>query len=117
LEKIMTTVELRYVSPIPVGHRVMVRYYQADAGIFTKKMKEDTYNPVVQDLDTGIVYEHVSLSVIYPMQLQVIPLEPDHGQEARRVQGRVVACRVRLLSVDGNHFQPQTTLVIDETAP
>jgi hypothetical protein len=44
------------IAPIPVGHRIEVRTYYVETGVFTKKREPDFNRPLITDLDTGVVY-------------------------------------------------------------
>jgi hypothetical protein len=90
-----------YAAPIPVGHRVDIRWYtRTSTGLLggkSEKMRE--HEPVITDLDTGIEYtsDHAhevdGLTVKSPDQPVAIAPQPT-GQPFRRLLGHVRACRV-----------------------
>ncbi len=99
----METYQLLFAAPIPVGHRVELRWYEHEVvGLLSgRRFERDAYRPLVKDLDTGISYgdfdlfHHgsvLSLSQDQPTSLTDEP-HPKH-RLADSVVGRVVSCRV-----------------------
>jgi NAD(P)H-hydrate repair Nnr-like enzyme with NAD(P)H-hydrate epimerase domain len=89
-----------FQAPIPVGHRVELVWYEVVVdGLFGTSRKERPHEPVITDLDTGIVYVSDRLLVTPGMKRPKEPLEVSDGldgdaKEVRRVRGVVRACRV-----------------------
>jgi hypothetical protein len=118
----MQTYEMLLVAPVPVGHRVELRWYRKlVTGLLSGQRYESTPNhPFVRDLDTGVVYgDHdlflrhgavVQVSVDKPTPLEWDPL-PEHQLEYQ-VVGRVVGCRVSTFRI-GQTFHVQSTLVVE----
>lgn len=52
----MERIDLAYAAPIPVGHRVRIRWLTlpAEPGVFGRSEKSEPHQPWVQDLVTGI---------------------------------------------------------------
>ena len=89
-----------FQAPIPVGHRVELVWYEiVVAGLFGKSRNERPHEPVITDLDTGIVYVSDRLFVTAGMKRPKEPLEVSEqldagAKEVRRVRGVVRGCRV-----------------------
>lgn len=116
----MEEVVVVYQAPVPVGHRVEIRWYQqTKEGLFGgKKTKERPFEPVIKDLDTGIEY----LTDFLPGantggKLPDIPLRVDldalkTGEVTRTLVGRVVSCQV--VTIRGfSDYDVQTHLMIE----
>ena len=109
-----------YAVPIPVGHRVVIRWYRSETkGLFGKKAKERAYQPVITDLDTGIEYtSDFTHDGGDGMKRPDTPIAIADAVGAtfvveREVTGRVTACRV--VHVRGySELDVQTHLSIDE---
>ena len=111
-----------YAVPIPVGHRVTVRWYRHDAtGLFGgKKTKQRDFEPVIIDHDTGV--EWIS-DFAYDggdgMKRPDTPIsmanQPNAGFAVdREITGRVTACRVVHIRAYSEidvqtHFEIETT--------
>jgi hypothetical protein len=118
----MQTYELLILAPIPVGHRVELRWYRKlVTGLLSGQRYESMpAQPVVRDLDTGIVYGDFDVFWRHGPVMQIpynapTALEwevlPEHQLEYQ-VVGRVAGCRIAThrLSPD---FHFQTTLVVE----
>ncbi len=120
--------------PIPVGHRVVVRWYHKKSKGLFGGAKDETHpsQPSVEDLDTGVLYAfewiygagatHVEDTVNEYALPSAFPDRLDEGiEEQRVVVGRVTACRV-IACIGHGHNQgtvdPQTelTIVLEENA-
>lgn len=109
------------VAPIPVGHRVEVRTYFIETGVFRKKLEPNFDQPILTDLDTGIVYSaatnYAQISMYTPGARLSLPLKPRadlklHGLWTATVR----ACNIHWIGVGSSAF-PQTTLVVDPQTP
>lgn len=93
----MHTVVVLYAAPIPVGHRVTVRWFDKP-GFFGKKKKDS--QPVVVDHDTGIEYvsdftHDASGGIKQPDQPVAMSDGPASGfTVSRELSGKVTRCRV-----------------------
>jgi len=110
-------IDIAILAPVPVGHRVEVRWYQEEsAGLFSTKTKEFPHAPMVRDLDTGIEYLPDWLVRLSDGKRPGIPLEvadSPHGQckMVRVLKGKVVRCRI--ISRIWADFDLQTHLEIE----
>ena len=54
----MERVDVAYALPIPVGHRVRIRWLvlPASRGVFGRSEKREPHQPWVQDLETGVEF-------------------------------------------------------------
>jgi len=114
-------VYIGFEAAIPVGHRVELRHFGKDVGVFSTKIVSQTDEPLVTDLDTGIVYGvdwHYQNVVAYqqgtPLALQ-LEVRADISETAR-ITGRVAACRVTRIGSGDSSFT-QTTLAIEALPP
>jgi len=83
----MVTVELSFLAPIPVGHKVELTTYRKMLDP-TRMLYESWADlPAVKDLDTGIEYTSVILELELGKQETWLEVE-------QTVVGRVTACRV-----------------------
>lgn len=89
-----------YAVPIPVGHRVTVRWYAQDKAGFFGKRKAKEFQPVVIDHDTGIEWtsdfaHDGGVGIKGPDQPIAIADAPAAGLAVEReLTGKVVRCRV-----------------------
>ena len=105
------------VAPIPVGHRVRLTYYVHERpGLFSSTSVELPHEPVVEDLDSGVIYcsdrPYSGSGVKRPR----VPYEVDltaTGVVAQTVEGVVRACRV-LTVRSFSEVDVQTHLTIAE---
>jgi hypothetical protein len=121
----MNTYELLVLAPVPVGHQVEIRWYRKQVkGLLSgTRWEEFPHTPIVQDLDSGIVYgtfdcfwdtgAAASLNMERPTELseQVLP----QLELQKAVKGRVVACRVATYDLgigSSRLFKVQTSLTI-----
>lgn len=93
-----TQVDVSLIAPIPIGHRVRITLYVIETrGLFGTSRKELPHEPVIQDLDTGVIYAsdrvYASASIKYPDRPVEIQREPV-GTVVRVIEGVVAACRV-----------------------
>ena len=119
----MEEVRCQFACPVPVGHRVLVRWYlRPDERLWTDSLERVPDQPSVEDLDTGIRYAPTwMLNTGGPMIGSWVPIgfEPHEDLVAdRSLLGKVEACVVG--SIDGSG-QTQTLLLIrpdpSDTAP
>ena len=88
------------VAPVPVGHRVEVCFLRRQVpGMVRDRVLEDDHQPVITDLDSGVVYgselawgDNTTRRQGAPLPLKVGPLADSDVK--RRLVGRVRACRV-----------------------
>jgi hypothetical protein len=93
------TLDLTLLAPIPVGHRVRLSFYRLHSrGLFGGSSEVLEHEPVIEDLDTGIVYcterpfDHDGVKrprVPLGVRDQQLLGDLDHV-----VEGRVQGCRV-----------------------
>ena len=90
-----------FQAPVPVGHRVELVWYDLhDAGFFGgTNRKTRPHEPVVTDLDTGIVYLSDRLLFSLGSKSPDTPLEVSEGlsesaKPVKHLRGIVRACRV-----------------------
>lgn len=109
------------LAPIPVGHEVEVRTFACEEGLFSKSMVHRLDEPLVVDVETGVVYGHdwhfqeihayVSGQVRPDLPLQVRA----DLQEEERWRGTVTACRIAWIG-SGDSRYPQTTLLVERAS-
>lgn len=107
------------VAPVPVGHRVRVTWYEeVREGLAGQVRREERpHEPVIEDLETGVVYQsdwavgtgrRQGPDLPYAIEFATLP---DHEVQ-REVTGTVTACR--LVTVRGYaDLEVQTHLTID----
>jgi hypothetical protein len=108
-----------YAAPVPVGHRVEVRWFRTTTrGLFGESREERPAEPVILDLDTGIEWasDHAYRSQDHakypdqPLQLS----DTATGDVKQLLRGVVRSCRVlqirRFAQLD-----VQTELSVDDT--
>jgi hypothetical protein len=107
-----------YAAPIPVGHRVEIRWIRRTSkGLFGGTSAEDrAAEPIVRDLDTGIEWvsdhAHVNESGMkYPDQPIALSSEAV-GETSHLLRGVVRACRVVHVR-RFNDLDVQTELIVD----
>ncbi|WAS96216.1 hypothetical protein [Nannocystis punicea] len=89
-----------FQAPVPVGHRVELVWYEIEvSGLFGASRKPRPHEPVVTDLDTGVVYVSDRVLETPGMKAPDEPLAVSDGlarvaKPVRRVRGIVRACRV-----------------------
>lgn len=107
-----------FQAPIPVGHRVELEWYDMhDAGFFGTNRKPRPHEPVVTDLDTGVVYMSDRLLFTSGVKAPHTPLEvgerlSEDAKPVKRVQGIVRACRVVTIRSFGD-IDLQTELTVE----
>lgn len=95
--------------PIPVGHRVAVRWYHKTSKglLYGTDEDERPTQPTVEDLDTGIFYGFEWVFDVSPAgRLEPVQFGENMSQgvrEVRRVVGRVTKCRI-LSMVNTGHL-------------
>lgn len=47
---------VQFLAPVPVGHRVLLEFHQADVGFLGTKLEVRREWPLITDEDTGIVW-------------------------------------------------------------
>lgn len=114
-------VNFAFEAAIPVGHRVELRLFSREVGVFSKKLEPHVDQPLVTDLDSGVVYgagwHFEPISMYVSGQSRPLPLEVRSDiPEVARLAGRVVACRIARIGNTDSAFT-QTTLVIEELPP
>lgn len=117
----LETVHLPGVLPIPLGHRVEVRIYAVEEGLFSTAWVPQPNDPWLIDHTTGVTYGSAWLFQVPPAVSTVGALRLDLPMTVRedlrehaRVTGTVKAARVAWLG-GGQSLSPQTTLVIEAT--
>lgn len=111
-------VHVAAVAPIPVGHRVEVRVYAIEEGLFSKAWVPKPADPYIVDLTTGVTYGSAwlfeSIAVLTSGEVRPdLPLEIRSDlREHARFTGVVRSCRVTWIG-SGDTRYPQTTLSVD----
>ena len=113
----METVICIYSAPIPVGHRIEVRWFAASsAGVFGTKTEEQPHQPLVRDVDTGIEYmgdwmlKHAGAKK--PKRALEVDEHVKHELEVvRTLVGTVSRCRVVTLA--WSEYDVQTHLDVE----
>jgi hypothetical protein len=112
-----------YVAPIPVGHRVRCTWYEeVQRGLVPGQERTDErpHQPILSDLDTGIVY---ASDWVFGAGRRPRPDAPyavgdtllTDRRPVRQVEGVVTGCRV--ITVRGYpELEVQTHLAIEEDA-
>jgi hypothetical protein len=97
----MHSIVLLYAAPVPVGHRVEIRWYQLNSRGLLGGQNKATQNhePVLRDLDTGIEYATDFVLGVsggkMPRQPVAVGMQPRANAEVcAAVTGQVVACRI-----------------------
>ena len=96
------TLTVVYVAPIPVGHRVRIRFYdevQRGLGGGPPRKDERPHQPEITDLDTGVVYTSDWVGGAgrrkRPDDLYEIGVDPLPDRVlSKELEGTVTACRV-----------------------
>ncbi|CAN5308252.1 hypothetical protein BH09MYX1_BH09MYX1_66720 [soil metagenome] len=113
---------LPFACPIPVGHRVELRHFARNTGVFSEDWQPQPWPAVVVDLDTGVHYMSDSILQGSALALGAITIDPSVTSPQVRpmsgAQGRVQSVHV-ISHASGQNFQIVTMLVvtIDEGAP
>jgi hypothetical protein len=112
----LTELDVMLVAPVPVGHRVRVTFYVTERrGLFGGSREELPHEPVVQDLDSGVVYCSERPFVHENVKRPYVPLAVEstpRGTVDRVVEGVVRGCRV--LTVRGfSEIDVQTRLLVE----
>ena len=106
------TITMRLCAPIPVGHDVVVQYWERDMGIFGQRFTAEESKPSVLDRTTGIGYGAPWHAMSF------FGLEPGAEEKtwkprpAQRVEGTVRACAV--FTENGNEGDRVTTVLTVE---
>jgi hypothetical protein len=91
-------IDAALVAPIPIGHRVRVTHYLIEVGsLFGTSRRELPYEPVIEDLDTGIVYASDRVYASGGVKYADRPVEIQReivGTVLQVVEGVVASCRV-----------------------
>jgi hypothetical protein len=106
------------VAPIPVGHRVEIRIYAEEEGLFSKTWTPRFHDPHIVDLTSGITYGSVWLFEAVNMY-RCGEVRPDIPFEIRsdirehaRMTGTVRVCRITWIGAGDSRY-PQTTLAVE----
>lgn len=116
----METIEILFAAPIPVGHRVEVRWFEAPiGGFFGTKAEVRPHEPKLVDLDTGVTYApgwmYAASEGVRPLKAQALLPEMRSGlREARVLVGVVKACRVTTWNGGDGAALVQTSLTLSE---
>ena len=111
----MEVIRLHFACPVPVGHRVRVRWYLAPkggAGPLLRRPKQ----PIVDDLESEIVYApgwalHAMGDDGVRELSQLAEEPPETLRLERALLGRVLACTVVTMPANAT-FPVQTRLVV-----
>jgi hypothetical protein len=116
----METLEILYAAPVPVGHRVELRWYEAPiGGFFGNKLEVRPHEPRLVDLDTGVTYApgwmYAETEGVRPLKAQALLAEMRPGlREGRVLVGVVRACRVTTFNGGDGAALVQTSLTVGE---
>lgn len=116
----MEVIRIWFGCPVPVGHRVWLRWYLAPSG-GTGPLLRRPHEPVVDDLDTDVRYApgwtlHTAGDPRVRELAQLSEDPPETLRLDRTLIGRVVACTV--VTMGANHRHPvQTRLVVEPEPP
>ncbi len=111
---------MRFACPVPVGHRVTLRWYLASSR-GTGPLLRRPHEPIVNDHDSGIRYApgwilHANGDPSVRELSQLVDEPSEALRLGRTLTGRVLACTV--VTMPANHSHPvQTRLVIEVDAP
>jgi hypothetical protein len=117
-DEIVETLRMHLCAPIPVGHEVLVQFYELDEALFGTRFQIDVEQPSILDCTTGVTYGatwHPPNFFGLEKQLQEDYRKPRVSK--RLIEGKVRACAVLL----GNVPQERgdcvfTVLTIDKSA-
>ncbi len=110
----MEEVRCLFACPVPVGHRVLVRWYlRPDEGVWSDTLERVPEQPIVEDLDTGVRYAPAwMLHTGAPVVGSWMPIGFDPREDLvadRSLLGRVEACVIATVDSTG---QAQTLLLV-----
>ena len=116
------TITVPYIAPIPVGHRIELRFFNEEKGVFKKHKELNASLPLIRDLDFGIEYGHID-HYKHLVGFSAVPLPPHEYPLTPRTDldwceariARVASCRV-LTEAWADEYQAQTTLVVEHEA-
>ncbi len=115
------TLQFYGYAPVPVGHTVEITWFgQEEVRFFGKgEVKREDKEPMVRDLDTGIVYQTTWHATgegsLMPMRLDYPMETPANLKVVERRIVRVVACRV--LCAPNHDNTALVTILVVEPAP
>lgn len=115
----MEAIRIWLGCPVPVGHRVRLRWYLAPSG-GTGPLLRRPHEPVVDDLDAGVRYApgwtlHVAGDVKVRELSQLADDPPETLRLDRTLFGKVISCTV--VTLPANHAHPIQTRLVVETEP
>lgn len=103
---------ISFACPIPVGHRVELRHYERNLGVFGEDWKQEESPSVVVDLDTGV---HFVRDAVLARVTEYVDVDPTKlSADARfhhATRGRVESTHV-VTHASGKYFQIVTVLMI-----
>ncbi len=111
-------VHVAAVAPIPVGHRVEVRVYAIEEGLFSRAWVPKPHDPHIVDLTTGVTYGSAwlfeAIGVLTSGEVRAhLPLEVRADLRVHStITGVVRACRVTWIG-SGDSRYPQTSLSVE----
>lgn len=119
----MQSFEIFYSAPIPVGHRVeMVWYRTCRQGLLSgTKWESHQFEPVIRDVDTGIVHGPADAfwaagtnpTVLNPESPLALQLDVHQNTQIEySLSGTVIACRIATYGSRSDAVV-QTTLVVE----
>ena len=116
MSKDATTVHVLGLAPIPVGHRVEIRWYReiVTTAVGGRQIREEPQQPWIKDLDTGVIYAAHWLFVaggVYGDRVNVGTREIRPTLEpTRALTGRVLSTQV--VTVNSSDMTIETMLVV-----
>jgi hypothetical protein len=108
----MQRVHIKICAPIPVGHDVLIQFWEWDAGVFGSKYEVDATQPSIVDRTTGVTYGAPWNAMSF---FGLEPTEDERFRKPRpgpRIEGTVRACA--LFTKNENHGDRITTVLTIE---
>lgn len=117
----MRELQLSFVAPIPVGHRVRITYYRDETrGRWSRVFLGATEGAMVEDRETGVVYGSADLwqySLGERSQHQYSNRLAAGVRAVGELEGRVTGCRVLSRIGNAGNHRIATVLTVDDADP
>ena len=111
----LRTLAFNLCAPIPVGHRVLVQFWELDTGIFKHDFKRDGDQPSILDRTTGIAYGAKWHPASFFGWSEPLHPQAPPSRAVDRVEGTVRGCAVMTAGTSTNE-QIMTVLTIETDA-
>ena len=103
---------LHICAPIPIGHEVIVQYFEKDTAVIATKFELIEDEPAVVDRTTGVVYGAAWHPASFFEWSEPVPNQYERARPAQKFEGTVRACAVLTgHTKEGNYLV--TVLTID----